>query len=62
MTSVILAAILSASQSAFVTDDVKVSEARVIYSDPEFCDELSQMVFWDYSAGSLNAEIGRAHV
>jgi hypothetical protein len=57
MTSVILAAILSASQSAFVTDDVKVSEARVIYSDPEFCDELSQMVFWDYSAGSLNAGV-----
>jgi hypothetical protein len=42
---------------AFVIDDVKVSQSRVIYSDPEFCDELSQMVFWDYSGGSLNAGV-----
>jgi len=55
MTALCLALALSAG--AFQIDDVKVSNANVIYSDPEFCDELSQMVFWDYSRASLNAGI-----
>lgn len=47
----------STLEPLFSIDDVKVSTANVIYSDPEFCDELSQMVFWDYSRASLNAGV-----
>ena len=55
--TVLLALAFVAAQSAFQIDDVKVSTANVMYSDPEFSDELSQMVFWDYSRASLNASV-----